>query len=242
MEENERNISPFPAPFRDPMTRRESIGAWAYLPIHAAVFPLLLNLLSAHWPDGSLSETGLNIFYYAFGAAFMLIFLWRYFRRGFDVPAEHPFGFMFTLLLAYFIAAISAWAVQLMALAIGADLANPPNNETVMNMAGKGFNAVFAISVFLAPIVEEPIFRGAVFGTIYKRSRYAAYAVSTLLFSLYHVWQFAVVYADPSYLVYMLNYVPASVALAYAYERSGSIWAPMALHAFINASSMLMLK
>lgn len=242
MDENERQVSPFPVPFADPMTKRERIGAWVYLPIHVAVFPVLLSLLMALWPDGNLSETSLNIFYYAFGAAFMLLFLWKYFRRGFDVPAEHPLGVIFTLVLSYMVAVMLSWAVQLIALAFGVDLASPPNNDTVMDMAGQGFNAVFAMSVFLAPIVEEPLFRGAVFGSIYKRNRYAAYAVSTLLFSLYHVWQYAVVYGDVTYLVYMLNYVPASVALAFAYERSGSIWVPMALHAAINAASMLLLR
>lgn len=242
MDERERNSTPFPGPFTDPMTRRERIGAWIYLPLHAVGIPLLLSLLATLWPDGNLSETALNIFYYALGAAFTLIFLWKYLRRAFDVPAEHPFGVLFTLVLSYMVALMLSWAVQLLTLGLGLDLSATPNNETVMDMAGQGFNAVFAMSVFLAPLVEEPLFRGAVFGSIYHKNRYAAYAVSTLLFALYHVWQYVAVYGDASYLLYMLNYVPASVALAFAYERSGSIWVPMALHAAINAASMLLLR
>ena len=111
-----------------------------------------------------------------------------------------------------------------------------------LEMMAFGAALVFAMSVFLAPLVEEPLFRGAVFGSIYHKNRYAAYAVSTLLFALYHVWQYVAVYGDASYLLYMLNYVPASVALAFAYERSGSIWVPMALLAAINAASMLLLR
>ena len=109
-------------------------------------------------------------------------------------------------------------------------------------MADTGFNMTFALAVFLAPMVEEPLFRGAVFGSLYRRSRWAAYAVSAALFSLYHVWQFAAAYGDPTYLIYALAYVPVSLALAFAYERSGSIWVPIAFHMTINAVTMYVLK
>ena len=132
--------------------------------------------------------------------------------------------------------------MQLLVLALGTDLSNPPNNEAVLDMADTGFNMTFALAVFLAPMVEEPLFRGAVFGSLYRRSRWAAYAVSAALFSLYHVWQFAAAYGDPTYLIYALAYVPVSLALAFAYERSGSIWVPIAFHMTINAVTMYVLK
>ena len=62
------------------------------------------------------------------------------------------------------------------------------------------------MSVVMAPIVEEPLFRGLLFGCIRPRSRASAYIVSALLFSLYHVWQFVFISGDFGLLIYCLLY------------------------------------
>ena len=50
------------------------------------------------------------------------------------------------------------------------------------------------IVIFLAPFVEEVLFRGLVFGNLRGKSACGgATLVSCLLFALLHVWQFAVV-------------------------------------------------
>ena len=100
---------------------------------------------------------------------------------------------------------------------------------------------MFAISVVLAPVVEEPIFRGLLYGAVRRHSRAAAYFASVLVFGLYHVWQYVFVFADWRYFLQIINYIPVTVALCYSYERSGSIWVPMAFHMFINAMSMSVL-
>ena len=98
------------------------------------------------------------------------------------------------------------------------------------------------LSIALAPIVEEPLFRGLIFGGIRPKSRVLAYIVSAALFSLYHVWQYVALTGDFSLLIYCLLYVPVSVGLAWAYDRSGSIWSPMVMHAIINAVSLSVLQ
>ena len=69
-----------------------------------------------------------------------------------------------------------------------------------------------------------------------RRGRLAAYAVSVLLFCFYHVWQYVLL--DWRYLLQMINYIPVSVALCYSYEKSGTIWVPIAFHMLVNAISM----
>lgn len=90
--------------------------------------------------------------------------------------------------------------------------------------------------------MEEPLFRAGVFGSVRKRSRVWAYVLSVGLFALYHVWQYAVAFADPLYLLMAIEYIPAGVALCWAYERTGSIWSPVFLHGLVNAMSLLALK
>ena len=95
------------------------------------------------------------------------------------------------------------------------------------------------IVVLLAPFVEEVLFRGLVFGNLKGKSRPVAYVVSCALFALLHVWQFAVVYQDVTYFLLMLQYLVPGAVLAWVYDRSGTVWTSIALHALTNALSVL---
>ena len=97
---------------------------------------------------------------------------------------------------------------------------------------------MIAVAVFMAPLVEECLFRGVLFGAIRPRSRFWAYAVSIAAFALYHVWQYAFMYQDARLLLSALRYVPVSAALAFCYEQTRSIWPPVFFHMFINAMSL----
>ena len=94
------------------------------------------------------------------------------------------------------------------------------------------------IVIFLAPFVEEVLFRGLVFGNLKSRSRALAYVVSCLLFALLHVWQFAVVKQDVTYFLLMIQYLVPGLVLAWAYDHSGTLWASIGLHAAVNALSV----
>ena len=111
-----------------------------------------------------------------------------------------------------------------------------PNNAAVMEMAGSEYGKTAALAIFLAPMVEEPIFRGAVFSLLREKSRVLAYVVSMLLFSVYHVWGYAL--REPIYWLYLLQYLPVSWLLCRCYERCDSIWGSIFLHMTINAVSL----
>ena len=116
-----------------------------------------------------------------------------------------------------------------------------PNNDTVTGLAKVDYKRVIAVAVLMAPLVEECLFRGVVFGTIRPRSRFWAYAASIALFSLYHVWQYVIVYSYPKLLLSALAYVPVSAALTFCYEQTRSIWPPVFFHMFVNALSLAVL-
>ncbi|MEG1987963.1 MAG: type II CAAX endopeptidase family protein [Oscillibacter sp.] len=94
------------------------------------------------------------------------------------------------------------------------------------------------IVIFLAPFVEEVLFRGLVFGNLKSKSLTVAYVVSCLLFALLHVWQFAVVQQDLTYFLLMVQYLVPGFVLAWAYHHSGTLWASIALHIATNALSV----
>lgn len=95
------------------------------------------------------------------------------------------------------------------------------------------------IVIFLAPFVEETLFRGLVFGNLKSKSRLGAYALSCALFAFLHVWQFAWGNRDLAYLLLMVQYLVPGIVLAWAYEHSGTLWTSIGLHAAVNAISAL---
>ena len=95
--------------------------------------------------------------------------------------------------------------------------------------------STFLIAVVILPIVEETLFRGLVFGGLKGKSRWIAYAASCCLFALSHVWQLASSGLSPLALARTLQYLVPGAVLCRTYERSGSLWSAVAVHAAANA-------
>ena len=92
------------------------------------------------------------------------------------------------------------------------------------------------IVVFLAPFVEEVLFRGYVFGSLRDHSRAVAYVVSCVLFAFLHVWQFASgEMLSVSRILLLLQYLVPGLVLCWSYDRAGNLWAPVLTHMAANA-------
>lgn len=88
---------------------------------------------------------------------------------------------------------------------------------------------LYAVSL-ITPLAEELLFRGLVFGGLRQRMPFVPAAVlSAALFTALHEMQ-----AWPG--VFFLGF-----ALALAYERTRSLWAPMVSHAVVNGLPLALL-
>jgi membrane protease YdiL (CAAX protease family) len=112
------------------------------------------------------------------------------------------------------------------------------NNVSISAQIHASPRLTLLIVIFLAPFVEETLFRGLIFGNLKTRSRVLAYVISCLLFALLHVWQFAVVQRDMTYFLLMVQYLVPGLVLAWAYDHSGTLWTAIGLHAAANALSV----
>lgn len=220
-------IKDAPKEFKSRMTKGEGIAALVYLPMHAVLLPLALVLLLIDRVD----VASINFIAYAIGAVYMLIFQWRFLRRDFDTLCDRPVDCLIQVMICYGIMlALNMCVGGVLGLI---DQVDNPNNAAVVDMADVKMGATAAMAIFLAPIVEELMFRGAVFGILRRYSRVLAYAVSILLFSVYHVWSYVI--DNPLNLIYILQYLPASYALCRCYERTDSIWSSIFMHMLTNA-------
>lgn len=236
---NETNPGP-QAGFQQLMTPTERVLGWIWLPVNTFLLPILAAVYVYANPD-QLSDGALNLVTFAVSAVALLLMLHRFWRESFHRMLDRPGRCLGSMLLGGLVNyALSLAVSPVLLLALDGAVDNP-NNAALLEIAQQDLGMIKAASVFLAPLVEETLFRGVVFGSLRPRRRVLAYALSTGLFSLLHVWQYILVSADASLLVYALQYIPSGVALAYCYERSGSIWPPIFLHMLLNTVAFTVL-
>lgn len=223
------------------LTRLETVVGWVYMPIHVFLLPILIGMFQTLYPSGEISDITANMIYYAIGLVVIVIFFGKMLRREFDNLLDNFRHCVYGLCAGWCVWYVLTILFQVILMLLDLELANP-NNETITAIAGKDFNKMMAIAVIGAPLIEEPIFRGVIFQSLRKRGRALAYVVSITLFSLYHVWQYALVDMDPLILLYALQYVPITLAITWSYERSGSLWTPMIFHALNNYTSFMAIE
>lgn len=221
-------------PFENKMSWGRTLFGLIYLPIHLVVLPLLLPAVFMGLGISDLAQ--MNVFYYAFSVLVVLIVFLPYLRANFDPLVERFLHCLLTFFMALGIYYIGNVAVNLIVLGFSSQSGNP-NNQLVTDLAVNN-GAFRAAAIFMGPIVEEVLFRGALFGGVRRKSRVWAYVLSMLMFALCHVWQYVIMAADWTVLIYVLQYLPPAFALAWAYERSNSIWVPIGMHMLINAMSL----
>ena len=89
--------------------------------------------------------------------------------------------------------------------------------------------------VILAPVIEETLYRGLIYRNLWKKSRVAAYIVSMLVFSAVHVLGYIGTEDITTMVLCFIRYLPAGLCLAWTYSKADNLFAPILVHAIINA-------
>ena len=215
------------------MTKAQTILGWLYLPFYLVLTSTAI-VLTGHLLGTELSEYTVNILYFSCNLVFVLLVYHRFLLKSILGFTEHFWLFIQTLILGFALYYIGNM-IFVGVFSIFAGDTTIANNEAVAELISENKTVMLLCSVIAVPIVEETLVRGVVFGSFHRINRYLAYAVSILLFSVMHVWQFAGELSIPALIYNGLAYIPASVALGWAYEKSGTILCPIVLHAIINA-------
>ena len=219
------------------MTPGEQIAGTVFFVIYLVVLPFAagpLFRLAGRLLDVTISAALQNVIYYYVLFAVTVLIFHKFLARTCRNLADNLGGACRMLLVGLVaLYGLNELAYRLTNLII----ANRTNlNDTAISaQMDSAPYMTLLIVVLLAPFVEEVLFRGLVFGNLKGKSRPVAYVVSCALFALLHVWQFAVVHQDVTYFLLMLQYLVPGVVLAWAYDRSGTLWTSIALHALANA-------
>lgn len=223
------------------LTKREKIAGWIYFPVHLLVLPIGFSLLSWVLP-ASLSSAGLNVIYLGIGFLYIVVFLHRFLRQDFDTLLDgkrYALSATVQAIGIYWITAVAISVLWAMFGPVSVLDAVSPNDRALQDYVGREGQIIAALGICIAPVVEEVLFRGVLFGQLQKANRLIAYAVSALLFGVFHVWQYALIAGDWTLLLYTVQYFPHAIALAWCYEHSNSIWVPIFCHMAQNALAFL---
>ena len=215
------------------MTRTERILGWCWLPFYLFALSMLIG-----WVFRLLNvptdEISVNVIYFSVNLLFVLIAFRRFLLQRFF--GKGIWDFLQALIVGGVLYYAGTWLIQAGITRFFGEF-TVFNNVQVESLASQNPTFMLIVSVVLAPVIEETLVRGVVFGSFYGASGVLAYLVSGFLFIFMHNWQYLQTNALRDVLLSCLPYIPACIALGWVYEKSGSIWCSITLHALINAAS-----
>lgn len=219
--------------WRPQLTRREQVRGLIFFALYFLVFPFLkmgVEWFFDHFFGLFLSEAmSATVYYYIVGILMVVLFR-SFLKNGLTILTE----FLPENLLAFATGLVGAGVLHLLVSLLPWPL-DDPNPVSWAEQYAYSPAATIVIVVILMPLIDEVLFRGLVFGSLRRYSRPLAWVCSVLLFMIYSVWTFAVASGDARYLLLAFQYLPMALALTWCYDRGGSIWSAVVLHAAIDA-------
>ncbi len=222
------------------LTDKEQIWGIAYLLASIFLLPSALNYLNGYLPV-PLSSTWINFLYFTVNFLFILWIFHGFFQRSLGYAGSHVGDFLIAVLIGAAGYWLCSWGISLLIARLFPEYANL-NDSTISDMVHSNFWVMAIGTVVLVPVTEEALHRGLIFGCLYQKSHAAAYILSTVIFASVHVMNYVGVYSLLDTALAFIQYIPAGLALAWAYRKSGSIFAPILMHAMINGVSIFALR
>lgn len=200
------------------------IGIFFAASIVIGMIVAVANLFGAKWDQGAQQA-------FSYGASMLLtlggVALWRRMRGERGRIVEYSLRGFNPLMLLWGIALVFISGIVIEPLL---ELFPDSLMQMLNNLIGRGGWAIFT-TVVMAPVLEEFIFRGYIFGSVKRKSgTVAAIFTSAAMFGIIHIIPQQVV-----------NAFVVGVILGYIYVRTESIFSVIIIHAVNNAVSYVLM-
>lgn len=215
------------------LTSAEVIWGYLYFAFEVLLLPSALLLLNRHLPR-PMSSAELNFAYFGINFIAVLLIFHNYLVKSLQKIREHPAYFCQAVILGF----VAYWVCRtLMRMAMEKFLPGftNVNDASIFAMADDNLFLMAVGTVVLVPPVEECLIRGLIFRGLYEKSRWLAYLASMLVFGFIHVSGFLNSVAPLELLLCFLQYLPAGLCLAWSYTKADTVFAPILIHAAVNA-------
>lgn len=226
--------------FSGNLTNQETIGGFIYLVFQMFFLPWLLGWCNVQL-GGHLNTAELNFVFFLVNFISILLIFHGLLGRALNQVTQHPAIFCQSVILGLAAYYACNWATGWVVTKLVPGFSNY-NDEAIAAMLGGNYFLMVVGTVILVPPVEECLYRGLIFRNLWGKSRWAAYIVSILAFAVIHIIGYIGKYSALELLMAFLQYLPAGLCLAWTYTKSDTIFAPIVVHAAINAISIGLLR
>lgn len=214
------------------MSPAEKKLGWFYWAFQLLILPVAIVLLNSHF-GMPLTETEVNLLYFGLNFLPLVLIFHKFIFHSCKAGLTRPLRTLWFALIGFVLYMLCSYAANWLVFYLEPDFVNM-NDDSIFLMLEENYSLTVLGVVLLAPIAEELMYRGLIFGTLYSRSRFLAYLVSALLFAVVHVAGYITLYEPFELLLCTLQYLPAGLCLGWAYTRTGSILTPVLIHITVN--------
>lgn len=217
-------------------TRQENILGYIYLAFSQILLADLIAI-TAYYFGFPIPLVALNIIYFVVNFVSVVAIFHRFLGRSLQAAWKNIPKCLINVLIGFGIYYWGTILVGLLITWIDPNFANV-NDQAVTGMVQKNPLIMGVCTVFFVPVVEETLYRGLIFQQLQRKHRLLAYIISVAVFSSIHVVGFIGSAGWTTLFLCFMQYLPAGIALAWAYERADTIVAPILIHMIVNQIGM----
>ena len=222
------------------LTRKEFMVGAVYYALQLIVIPIVLvwaNLQLAK----PFSESVVNFAFFSTNFVAVLVIFRKFLKKNW-LAAKNQLADVLRCAITGLVIYFAATAVITTLNTIVYPAFTNVNDLSIMGMMQQHFGLMVIGTVLFVPIVEETFYRGLMFRSLFVNHPIAAYIVSMAAFSLVHIAGYVGSTDWLTLLLCFFQYLPAGFALAWAYHRSGTIFASVLIHTVVNLVGMLAMR
>ena len=215
------------------MSRSEKLLGWLYMAFSLLALPAVLNWINAQLAN-PVPESTLNFVFYLTNFLFIISIFHRFLRASLIAAWRDIWNFIQAVILGY----VAYWAAtRAMDFVMGYLMPgfSNINDAAISELARTNYTLMLIGVVFLVPLSEEMLYRGLIFRNLWQDSKVAAYLVSMAAFAAIHVLGYIGSEDIARLVLCFIQYLPAGLCLAWTYTKADNIFAPVVVHAIVNA-------
>ena len=221
-------------------TRKELLWGSVYLILEMTVLPFVL-VQAAQAFGLSLSASQLNAVFFIVSFGITTLIFRNFIKETLLDAARNLPQILVGAVRGFLLYWAGNLVVTMLILRLNPDFVNV-NDASIGTMIETDFLPLAICTIFFVPVTEELLFRGILFAGFYNRSPWKAFVISVLVFSAIHIVGYVRDYSWDTLLLCFLQYIPPSIALGWAYAKSGSILSPLLMHIVINAIGIFAMR
>ena len=223
-----------------PLLQREKYVGLAYLVFQLFLLPTLLRLMAMAF-SMETDSTLVNTLYFSINFISCVAIFGHLLQDSLKKAIADPDRLLIATVIGFGIYRVATLVLGIPILFLFPDFSNL-NDTAVMDVFGDYPFIMILCTVVLAPVTEELLYRGLVFGWLREKSAPMAFILSAVIFAAIHVVQYIGIYSTAHIFVALVLYLPAGLAFVWAYQHSGTILAPIIIHAINNFLAVLVLR